>query len=134
MCADACPPGQWDSHPPHADANAHDCQMEEDGSACIRKLPDDIVAQLYLNSDFEGGQFFFEDWEGKRVEIEPTCGKVITFSSGSENIHGVRGVTKGERCMLRTWLTKDATKGKASLPALAMGTSDTKEKSDRSDL
>ena len=97
-----------------------DCQMEDDGSACIRKLPDDIVAQLYLNSEFEGGEFFFEDWEGKREQIKPTCGKLITFSSGSENLHGVRGVTEGRRCMLRTWLTKDATKGKATLPTLKL--------------
>lgn len=78
----------------------------------IRKLPDDIVAQLYLNSDFAGGEFFFEDWEGKREEIQPSCGKVVMFSSGQENMHGVRGVTEGRRCMLRTWLTKDQTKGK----------------------
>jgi hypothetical protein len=85
---------------------------------CIRKLPDDIVAQLYLNSDFEGGAFYFEDAGGIRTEINPRCGKVIAFSSGTENMHGVGGVSKGKRCMLRVWLTKNPLKGKAVLPTL----------------
>lgn len=30
---------------------------------------------------------------------------MVAFSSGSENLHGVKAVTKGKRCALAVWFT-----------------------------
>ena len=65
----------------------------------------------------EGGRFFFtdslEDEKGESAEaevIEPTCGRMLAYSSGFENIHGVTGLKKGQRCLLTLWLTPDIRK------------------------
>ncbi|KAH1022924.1 prolyl 3-hydroxylase 2 isoform X1 [Dendroctonus ponderosae] len=99
------------SHKIHAD----NCNVLGD-NICAKKYPAfhwrDYSAILYLNDDFEGGHFIFSaDSKGRKIQssIMPKCGRMVGFSSGSENLHGVTGVTKGRRCALAVWFTLDPT-------------------------
>lgn len=81
---------------------------------CLREDPAytwrDYSAILYLNDDFDGGEFFFaEDWKSRRVQgiIRPRCGRMVAFSAGGENLHGVRGVRNNRRCAVALWFTQD---------------------------
>ncbi|KPP67300.1 prolyl 3-hydroxylase 3-like [Scleropages formosus] len=68
-----------------------------------------IPALLYLNDDFEGGDLFFTDRDAKTVTatVRPACGRLVAFSSGPVNPHGVTAVTAGRRCSLALWFTKE---------------------------
>eukprot|EP00054_Salpingoeca_dolichothecata_P029160 m.227138 g.227138 ORF g.227138 m.227138 type:complete len:375 (+) comp26411_c0_seq3:112-1236(+) len=107
-CDADCNSQSWLSHPIHADANPDDCDLLESG-ICIRRLPTDITAHMYLNEDFEGGEFFFtDDFQGTHKEMfQPTCGRVLAYTSGFENLHGVMNVRQGQRCHLTIWFTQD---------------------------
>lgn len=37
--------------------------------------------------------------------VKPRCGRLVGFSAGSENLHGVRSVQRGRRCALGLWFT-----------------------------
>ena len=68
-------------------------------------------AILYLNGDFEGGDFFFAKSVTDLtpdVRVKPRCGRLVGFSAGQENLHGVLGVTKGRRCAIALWFTLDS--------------------------
>ena len=39
--------------------------------------------------------------------VQPTCGRMVGFSAGKENMHGVTAVTKGKRCAVALWFTMD---------------------------
>ena len=67
----------------------------------------DYSALLYLNSqgeDFDGGDFAFLDLDDD-VIIAPMKGRLLTFTSGLENLHQVREVTRGTRTVLAMWFT-----------------------------
>lgn len=99
------------SHEIHAD----NCIIKN-GGACVQEDPAytwrDYSAILYLNDDFDGGEFFFvEDAKRRRVQstVQPRCGRMMAFSAGGENLHGVRGVRSGKRCAVALWFTQDET-------------------------
>ncbi|CAM5173876.1 unnamed protein product [Natator depressus] len=107
-------PGQQEkrndlSHPIHAD----NCLLDPEASECWKEPPAytfrDYSALLYINTDFEGGEFIFTEMDAKTVtaSIKPKCGRMISFSSGGENPHGVKAVTKGQRCAVALWFTLD---------------------------
>ncbi|CAL8335991.1 unnamed protein product [Merluccius merluccius] len=97
------------SHPVHVD----NCVLVSETNECIKVPPAythrDYSAILYLNDDFEGGDFIFTMLDGKTVtaEVRPRCGRVVGFGSGQENPHGVRAVTRGQRCAVALWFTLD---------------------------
>ncbi|KAJ8400226.1 hypothetical protein AAFF_G00399200 [Aldrovandia affinis] len=97
------------SHPVHVD----NCFLVSELNECIKEPPAythrDYSAILYLNDDFEGGDFIFAELDAKTVtaEVRPQCGRVVGFGSGKENPHGVRAVTKGQRCAVALWFTLD---------------------------
>uniref|UniRef100_A0A673A7A2 procollagen-proline 3-dioxygenase n=1 Tax=Sphaeramia orbicularis TaxID=375764 RepID=A0A673A7A2_9TELE len=99
------------SHPVHVD----NCLLVSEMNECIKEPPAythrDYSAILYLNDDFEGGDFIFTELDAKTVtaEVRPQCGRVVGFGSGKENPHGVRAVTKGQRCAVALWFTLDPT-------------------------
>ncbi|ESP05104.1 hypothetical protein LOTGIDRAFT_91939, partial [Lottia gigantea] len=99
------------SHPVHAD----NCILQPDGT-CLKAFPAftqrDYSAILYLNDEFEGGEFFFagSDKSEKQyfhlflqVSVKPQCGRLVGFDS--KEYHGVKAVTKGQRCALALWFT-----------------------------
>ncbi|KAK1805986.1 hypothetical protein P4O66_013033 [Electrophorus voltai] len=107
-------PGQQElrndlSHPIHAD----NCLLDPEANECWKEPPAytyrDYSALLYLNGDFDGGEFIFTEMDAKTVKasVKPRCGRMVGFSSGSENPHGVRAITRGQRCALAMWFTLD---------------------------
>ncbi|XP_056331943.1 prolyl 3-hydroxylase 1 [Danio aesculapii] len=97
------------SHPVHVD----NCILEPESRKCWREAPAfthrDLSAVLYLNDDFDGGNFFFTDRDAKTVTatVKPKCGRLVGFTSGPVNPHGVTAVTKGRRCALALWFTTE---------------------------
>ncbi|XP_031431303.1 prolyl 3-hydroxylase 2 isoform X1 [Clupea harengus] len=97
------------SHPIHAD----NCLLDPEANECWKEPPAytcrDYSALLYLNGDFEGGEFIFTEMDAKTLtaQVKPRCGRMVGFSSGGENPHGVRAVTKGQRCAVALWFTLD---------------------------
>ncbi|TNN79627.1 Prolyl 3-hydroxylase 1 [Liparis tanakae] len=97
------------SHPVHVD----NCLLVSELNECVKEPPAythrDFSAILYLNNDFEGGEFIFTELDAKTVtaEVRPQCGRVIGFGAGQENPHGVRSVTRGQRCAVALWFTLD---------------------------
>ncbi|XP_046553099.1 prolyl 3-hydroxylase 1-like isoform X2 [Haliotis rubra] len=91
------------SHPVHAD----NCMLKPDGS-CPKEFPAyiqrDYSAILYLNHEFEGGEFFFAHKnKSAQVNVSPKCGRLVSFNAGE--FHGVKAVVKGTRCALALWFT-----------------------------
>ncbi|XP_059968296.1 prolyl 3-hydroxylase 3 isoform X2 [Mesoplodon densirostris] len=95
------------SHPVHAD----NCVLDPDTGECWREPPAytyrDYSGLLYLNDDFQGGDLFFTEPNALTVtaQVRPRCGRLVAFSSGVENPHGVWAVTRGRRCSLALWHT-----------------------------
>ncbi|XP_028399716.1 prolyl 3-hydroxylase 2-like [Dendronephthya gigantea] len=104
------PKGMHISHPIHSD----NCVLKKDGEivTCLKEHPAytwrDYSAILYLNDDFTGGQFIFAR-KNHTVEaiVKPKCGRMVAFSAGFENLHGVLGIKEGTRCALPIWFTLD---------------------------
>ncbi|XP_054706667.1 prolyl 3-hydroxylase 2-like [Uloborus diversus] len=93
------------SHPIHAD----NCILKSTGE-CLKEKPAytwrDYSSIVYLNEDFEGGEFIFAKNKNKiQASIKPKCGHMVAFSAGKENLHGVKAVKKGRRCALAMWYT-----------------------------
>ncbi|XP_064028431.1 prolyl 3-hydroxylase 1 isoform X2 [Pogoniulus pusillus] len=97
------------SHEVHVD----NCILNTEALVCVKEPPAytfrDYSAILYLNGDFEGGAFYFTELDAKTetAEVQPRCGRAVGFSSGLENPHGVKAVTKGQRCAIALWFTLD---------------------------
>ncbi|XP_043356041.1 prolyl 3-hydroxylase 1 isoform X3 [Dermochelys coriacea] len=97
------------SHAVHVD----NCILNAEAMVCVKEPPAytfrDYSVILYLNGDFEGGAFYFTELDATTVtaEVQPQCGRAVGFSSGSENPHGVKAVTKGQRCAIALWFTLD---------------------------
>ncbi|XP_009068098.1 PREDICTED: prolyl 3-hydroxylase 3, partial [Acanthisitta chloris] len=95
------------SHPVHAD----NCLLDPEGQECWREPPAyvyrDYSGILYLNDDFQGGGLFFTEMDTVTVtaEVRPKCGRLVAFSSGKENPHGVWAVSHGRRCAIALWYT-----------------------------
>ncbi|XP_066116534.1 prolyl 3-hydroxylase 3 isoform X2 [Saccopteryx bilineata] len=95
------------SHPVHAD----NCVLDPDTGECWQEPPAytyrDYSGLLYLNDDFQGGDLFFTEPNALtvRAQVRPRCGRLVAFSSGGENPHGVWAVTRGRRCALALWHT-----------------------------
>jgi len=109
-----------DSHPPHAD----NCYIAEDGN-CVRSEPmmywRTHSAILFLSDaesgGFEGGEFFYGHGDGgrHRTYVQPACGRMVTFTAGGENLHGVAAITRGRRCALAIWFAHSADARQASV-------------------
>ncbi|CAH1786499.1 unnamed protein product [Owenia fusiformis] len=94
------------SHPIHGD----NCLLLPDGT-CKKERPAyvqrDYSALVYLNGDFEGGNFMF-NYPNKTIqsEVKPKCGRIVSFNAS--NLHGVQPVIKGKRCAVALWFTLDS--------------------------
>ncbi|KAG8142164.1 hypothetical protein E2320_006119 [Naja naja] len=62
-------------------------------------------AILYLNGDFEGGEFYFTELDATTVtaEVKPQCGRAVGFSAGLEN----PTASEGHGACHRLWFTLD---------------------------
>ncbi|XP_075869421.1 prolyl 3-hydroxylase 1 isoform X6 [Nelusetta ayraudi] len=113
VCRSAIEEKQADRKDLSHDVHADNCLLVSEMNECIKEPPAythrDYSAILYLNDDFEGGDFFFTELDAKTVtaEVRPRCGRVVGFGAGKENPHGVRAVTRGQRCAVALWFTLD---------------------------
>ncbi len=62
----------------------------------------DLSIVLFLNNDFEGGDFIFPEL---KVRVRPEPGMMVCFPSNHHYLHGVEPVTKGKRYSIVTWAT-----------------------------
>uniref|UniRef100_A0A8C3LUW0 procollagen-proline 3-dioxygenase n=1 Tax=Chrysolophus pictus TaxID=9089 RepID=A0A8C3LUW0_CHRPC len=98
------------SHPVHAD----NCLLDPEGKERWKEPPAyvyrDYSGILYLNDDFRGGSLFFTEMDAVTVtaNVHPKCGRLVAFSSGKENPHGVQAVSQGRRCAIALWYTHSA--------------------------
>ena len=76
---------------PHID-NIHHSHGQKYGYPQVSVL-------LFLNDDYEGGEFIVAD-----NEYHPTVGSALIFPSNFMFPHEVKSVTKGERWSVITWL------------------------------
>ena len=97
------------SHPVHSD----NCILQPNNS-CLKIAPAytwrDYSSLVYLSEGFEGGDFFFADRQSYKPAVQVTtnrCGRMVGFSAGEENLHGVLPLTEGKRCALALWFTLD---------------------------
>ncbi|KAJ8923830.1 hypothetical protein NQ315_010412 [Exocentrus adspersus] len=113
VCRSALPESPKNRHDFSHEIHADNCNILNSG-VCEKSPPAytwrDYSAILYLNSNFDGGEFIFaSDKAATHVQsvIEPRCGRMIAFTSGSENLHGVKAVRSGSRCAIGIWFTHD---------------------------
>ncbi|KAH0628563.1 hypothetical protein JD844_009900 [Phrynosoma platyrhinos] len=77
------------SHPVHAD----NCLLDPEGNTCWKEPP------AYIYRDYREASHF------GTAQVRPKCGRLVAFSSGGENPHGVWAVTRGRRCAIALWYT-----------------------------
>lgn len=65
-----------------------------------KSIDRDLSMVMYLNDDFEGGDFVFPDL---KIRIRPEPGMLVCFPSNHHYKHGVEPVTKGKRYSIVCW-------------------------------
>jgi len=86
---------------PHVDGES--LWKAPDGEVFWRKSTDrDLSTVLFLNDDFEGGDFVFPELH---IKITPEPGMLICFPSTHHYLHGVEPVLAGRRYSMVNWMT-----------------------------
>jgi len=86
---------------PHVDGES--LWQTPDGELIWKKSTDrDLSMVLYLNDDYEGGDFVFPEL---KVRVRPEPGMLVCFPSNHHYRHGVEPVTKGQRYSIVCWAT-----------------------------
>ena len=84
---------------PHIDGRS--IWIAPNGDKIWRKSTDrDLSLVLFLNDDFEGGNFVFPDLH---IQVKPKPGLLVVFPSDQNYLHGVNPVINGERFSIVTW-------------------------------
>jgi predicted 2-oxoglutarate/Fe(II)-dependent dioxygenase YbiX len=84
---------------PHIDAES--LWKAPNGDVLWKKSIDrDLSIVMYLNDDYEGGDFVFPDL---KIRIRPEPGMIVCFPSNHHYKHGVEPVTKGKRYSIVCW-------------------------------
>jgi hypothetical protein len=84
---------------PHIDGRS--IWFAPNGDKIWRKSTDrDLSIVLFVNDDFEGGEFLFPDLH---IQVKPKPGLLVCFPSDQNYLHGVAPVTKGTRYSIVTW-------------------------------
>ncbi|XP_041038368.1 prolyl 3-hydroxylase 1-like [Carcharodon carcharias] len=99
---------------PSAPVPGGECLRDPEDTACWRESEAEADGEtsyrvfLYLNDEFEGGEFYIMDRDGEKIsrEISPKCGRFLSFLSGSGNPYGVKPVTSGQRCAIALHFTQ----------------------------
>jgi predicted 2-oxoglutarate/Fe(II)-dependent dioxygenase YbiX len=97
----------------HADDRVRVAMVGKDNAGerrWVRNRPErQIVAILYLNDDYEGGELYFptltgnDDDAGKPLRLKPKSGEIVIFGGDDRYLHGVDEVTAGERYCVTLW-------------------------------
>jgi predicted 2-oxoglutarate/Fe(II)-dependent dioxygenase YbiX len=84
-----------------------------DGNVIWKKSVDrDLSTVLFLNDNFEGGEFVFPDL---RIRIRPEPGLLVAFPSSQFFAHMVEPVISGTRYAMVNWMTVQGFKTKAEI-------------------
>lgn len=84
-----------------------------DGNIIWKKSIDrDLSTVLFLNDNFEGGEFVFPDL---RIRVRPEPGLLIAFPSSQFYAHKVEPVISGTRYAMVNWMTVQGFKTKAEV-------------------
>ena len=84
---------------PHIDGES--LWQTPEGELIWKKSIDrDLSIVMFLNDDFEGGDFVFPDL---KVRVRPEPGMMVCFPSNHHYKHGVEPVTKGMRYSIVCW-------------------------------
>lgn len=84
---------------PHIDGES--LWQTPEGELIWKKSIDrDLSIVMFLNDDFEGGDFVFPDL---KVRVRPEPGMMVCFPSNHHYKHGVEPVTKGKRFSIVCW-------------------------------
>ena len=84
---------------PHIDGRS--LWVAPNGDKIWRKSTDrDLSIVLFLNDDFEGGEFLFPNFH---IQIKPEPGLLVCFPSDHNYIHGVAPVKSGTRYSIVSW-------------------------------
>jgi hypothetical protein len=65
--------------------------------------PNDIATLVYLNSDYEGGEIYFPDYD---IVIKPEPGDLLCFPDQPAYVHGVKTIKSGTRYTTPRWFTR----------------------------
>jgi hypothetical protein len=85
---------------PHIDGRS--IWVAPNGDKIWRKSTDrSLSAVLYINDDFEGGEFAFPDLH---IQVKPKPGLLVCFPSDQNYLHSVLPVTQGTRYSIVTWM------------------------------
>jgi predicted 2-oxoglutarate/Fe(II)-dependent dioxygenase YbiX len=85
---------------PHIDGRS--IWVAPNGDKIWRKSTDrSLSAVLYINDDFEGGEFAFPDLH---IQVKPKPGLLVCFPSDQNYLHSVIPVTQGTRYSIVTWM------------------------------
>ena len=84
---------------------AHADNANPDGSAHPTPFRD-YTSLVYLNDDFEGGEFYFDN---QKLRLKPKKGLLVCFTGGMRHFHGVGKVVSGERFTMPAWYSEDRT-------------------------
>lgn len=108
---------QTNSTPAAESMKAHADNCYESNGECVKGKPffhwRSHSAHLFLHGHedrhFEGGEFYFTPDYGSpnRTIVQPLMGRMVAFTAGAENLHGITKLTRGTRCVLSVWLTDD---------------------------
>lgn len=74
----------------------------------------DYAAVLYLNDDYEEGEFHFAQAEPE-VFIKPKKGTLLCFGGGEDYMHGVKACKNKDRYTMPGWYTRDMSKREAEI-------------------
>jgi predicted 2-oxoglutarate/Fe(II)-dependent dioxygenase YbiX len=86
---------------PHIDGES--LWQTPEGELIWKKSIDrDLSIVMFLNDDFEGGDFVFPDL---KVRVRPEPGMMVCFPSNHHYKHGVEPVTNGKRYSIVCWAT-----------------------------
>ena len=84
---------------PHIDGES--LWRTPNGELIWKKSTDrDLSMVLYLNDDYEGGDFIFPDL---KIRVRPEPGMLVCFPSNHHYKHGVEPVTRGKRYSIVCW-------------------------------
>ena len=72
----------------------------------------DLSTVIFLNDDFEGGEFVFPDL---RIRIKPEPGLLVAFPSSQFYLHQVEPVISGTRYAMVNWMTVHGFPSKAEM-------------------
>ncbi len=65
--------------------------------------PNDIATLIYVNSDYDGGEIYFPDYD---IIIKPNAGDLVCFPDTPDFVHGVKPILSGTRYTIPRWFTR----------------------------